>query len=126
MVDITNNVPNTNYVVELQVETVAGLEYDLIYMDKASYLDSYTNINTDWKFAYRKIAPEGDTTTFTNNIGSLGYALSRFYRVSPLGAWSNATGVRYASEQIYMGRLIPLLRGRNWISLPCEPPEMTR
>ncbi len=61
-----------------------------------------------------------DSTVFTNNLGTLNTNYLRFFRISPMSAWSNKSG-RLASKEIYVAKRVQLHSGRNWVALPCIP-----
>ena len=110
--------------VQLAVGTVDTLEYDLIYFDATAYPAGGAAANANWKKLYSKTAT-GDTTLFTNSMAGLNPGYMRFFRVSPLGAWTNDPGGRFASDQVYVSKNITLYGGKNWVSLPCAPENPT-
>ena len=110
--------------VQLAVGTVDTLEYDLIYFDSTAYPAGGAAANANWKKLYSKTAT-GDTTLFTNSMAGLNPGYMRFFRVSPLGAWTNDPGGRFASDQVYVSKNITLYGGKNWVSLPCAPENPT-
>jgi autotransporter-associated beta strand protein len=106
--------------VHITAETVSGMEYDLIYVDAANYSDSLSN---QWQFA-QTLTAASSTTLFTNSLAGLAAGNHRFFRISPLGAWSNDYG-KYASAEIFVAKKITLYPGRNWVAMPCLPPSAT-
>ncbi len=106
------------------MDTVVGLDYDLIYFDAVTYPSGSGATAVEWKKLYSMTAIN-TSTLFTNDLTDLPPGYLRFMRISPMGAWQNDAGSKFASRQIYVAQKSVLYPGRNWVSLPGVPIHAT-